>query len=344
MEEFGNSLDKKFEFEFDVSCDLDFDINKLKKLIKKEDVLIFYGGEPLVNLSKLKQIMDAFPENRYCMQTNGKLLDKLPTSYMNKISKILVSIDGDKERTDKNRGEGSYNLLLNNINFIRENGYKGEIVARMTISFPDIYSQVKYLVKLNVFDSIHWQLDAGFYESDYDKEKFSRFVEEYNKEISKLVDYWVENMNKSKVLKLYPFLGIFESLYYNKKTKLRCGSGYANYTITTNGKITACPIMNNIKNFYCGDLDSNPEELTKIEVIEPCISCTSLNICGGRCLYANYAKLWPEEGQKQICQTIIHLINSIKKKIPEIKDLISKKIISEKDFEYEKYFGPEIIP
>lgn len=28
----------------------------------------------------------------------------------------------------------------------------------------------------------------------------------------------------------------------------------------------------------------------------------------------------------------------------EIKKLINKKIISEKDFEYEKYFGPEIIP
>ena len=44
-------------------------------------------------------------------------------------------------------------------------------------------------------------------------------------------------MKVGKVLKIYPFLGIFDSLYYKTKTKLRCGSGYANYTINTNGNI-----------------------------------------------------------------------------------------------------------
>ena len=47
---------------------------------------------------------------------------------------------------------------------------------------------------------------------------------------------------------------------------------------------------------------------------------------------------------KIICKTIINLIEGVKKRIPKIKKLINSKIISEKDFEYEKYFGPEIIP
>jgi hypothetical protein len=38
------------------------------------------------------------------------------------------------------------------------------------------------------------------------------------------------------------------------------------------------------------------------------------------------------------------LIKEIKEKTPEIRRLIEKNIISSKDFEYEKYFGPEIIP
>ena len=79
-----------------------------------------------------------------------------------------------------------------------------------------------------------------------------------------------------KVLKLYPFLGIFESLYYDNPTKLRCGSGYANYTISTNGKILACPIMNGIKDFYCGDINDSPELLKELYVIEPCNSCEYL--------------------------------------------------------------------
>ena len=151
-------------------------------------------------------------------------------------------------------------------------------------------------------------------------------------------------MKKGRVLKIYPFLGIFESLYKGTKTKLRCGSGYANYTITTNGKISACPIMNSVEEFYCGTLDSNPLDLKKIHCTEPCTSCNYYTICGGRCLYSNHAKLWNEKGEKLICSTIIHLIEEINKRIPEIRKLIKEGIVEEKDFEYLKYFGPEIIP
>jgi hypothetical protein len=33
----------------------------------------------------------------------------------------------------------------------------------------------------------------------------------------------------------------------------------------------------------------------------------------------------------------------LKKQLPEIKRLIKKSLVKESDFEYEKYFGPEII-
>lgn len=346
MKEFDNSLNKKFDFEFDVPSESEVDIEKLKKFVKSEDVLIFYGGEPLVNMEKMFEIIDALPNQKYCMQTNGKLLNKVPKTYMSKFSKILVSIDGNKERTDYNRGEGTYDLVLKNIDLIRERGFKGEIVARMTLDNEvgsDIYEQVRHLIDLKKFDSVHWQLDAGFYKFDFN-EKFSEFVEKYNKSISKLIDYWVQEMYSGRVLKIYPFVGIFNDLYYGTKSRLRCGAGYAGYCITTNSKIVACPIMNNIKNFYCGDLDSDSNELKEIGVIEPCKKCEYLDLCGGRCLYSNYAKLWPSEGQKLICKTIIHLIENLRKKVLEIKRLIESKVINEEDFKYEKYFGPEIIP
>lgn len=347
MNEFENGLEKKWKFDFNVPCDTEIDLEKLKKFILQDEnpVIIFYGGEPLLKLDKIKKIMDLFGDStRYCMQTNGRLLDTVPTEYMNKFSRILVSIDGDRERTNYNRGAGTYDLILENIQFIREKGFKGEIVARMTISFPDLFEQVKYLVELNEFDSIHWQIDAGFYKSDFIERDFREFVEEYNHSVSKLVKYWIENIKKGKVLKFYPFLGIFESFYKGKSTKLRCGSGHSGYTITTKGDIVACPILNNVTDFYTGNLDTNIENLKEFSVGEPCTKCMYKRICGGRCLYSNHAKLWPENGMKMICETIIHLINSIKKNMMTIKELIERRVISEKDFEYEKYFGPEIIP
>ena len=282
------------------------------------------------------------------MQTNGKLLNEIPLIYIKKLSKMLISIDGDMKRTDYNRGLGTYEKVIKNILEIREKGYEGEIVARMTLSFPDIYEQAMHIVGLierHIFDSIHWQIDAGFYKYDFDKKQFKAFAGEYNKSIDKLLDFWIEYMKKNKkVLKLYPFLGIFESLYYDKAVKLQCGSGYANYTISTNGKIVACPITNGVKDFYCGDVNTPNEPLKEIYVKDPCTSCDYINACGGRCLYSNYAKLWPQEGEELICKTIKHLIDGIDERISEIDVLIDRGVISEDDFEFERYFGPEIVP
>ena len=56
----------------------------------------------------------------YRMQTNGKLLNELPIEYLNRIDRILISIDGNKEKTDSNRGEGTYNLVMENVSLIRK--------------------------------------------------------------------------------------------------------------------------------------------------------------------------------------------------------------------------------
>lgn len=360
MKEFDNSLSKKWEFDYNVPSESQVEAKKIAEFLEAGDSLIFYGGEPLINFEKMKEIIDFIESSDkegkidFQMQTNGKILDSVPSEHINKISKMLVSIDGNKERTDFNRGPGTYDKVIENIKKIRENGYKGEVVARMTLSFDtspsyDIYEQVIHLIKLidkGIFDSVHWQIDAGFYEFDFNYEKFKDFIEKYNKSITKLVDFWVENIKQGRVYKIYPFLGIFESLYYGKPSKLRCGSGYANYTINTNGKISPCPIMNNVKSFYCGDLDSKikGERLKEFHPGGECKNCKYLWVCGGRCLYENYSRLWPKEGRELICQSIVNLIESIKKRITDIKECIIGGIVKESDFSYEKYFGPEIIP
>lgn len=346
MNDFDTDIEQKVTLDLSAPQSSEIDVNALKEFINKDKnpVIIFYGGEPLLQINKIKEIIDNI-DVPYRMQTNGKLLDKLPIEYLNKIGKILVSIDGDKERTDFNRGKGTYNLVMKNIFQIKEKGYSGEIIGRMTLNpeSPDIFEQVLHLVSIG-FSSVHWQIDAGFYAYDYDKEKFSLFTKEYNSSITKLIDYWVNQMRNQKVLKLYPFIGIVEDLLKGEKTFLRCGAGHSGYAIRTDGKLVACPIMTWIQDFVCGDLDSGPAELKKFPMAERCKNCEIKNICGGRCLYWQHLKLWPEDGNELICKTIKHLVTELKNKMPEIEELIDKETINYKDFEYEKYFGPEIIP
>jgi putative peptide-modifying radical SAM enzyme len=349
FKEFDNELDKKFKFDFSEPDSSVLDIRKLKEFLAKdkEAVLIFYGGEPLLEIDKIKQIMDKI-KVPFRMQTNAKLLHKLDKKYLNKIDKILVSIDGDKERTDYNKGKGTYENIISNLKQARKNGYKGELVARITLSTEipasDIFEQVQHILSLGIFDSIHWQIDAGFYKFDYDKDKFSGFVKEYNKSISRLIDFWINAMKKGRVIRLYPFIAIIDSLLKNEKTLLRCGAGHSGYAISTTGKLVACPIMNSIVDFEAGNLDSEPSSLTKFSISGKCISCPEKDLCGGRCLYWNQAELWPKEGNDLICGAILVYIKELKSRFPDIKSLINKKIIAEKDFDYEKYFGPEIIP
>lgn len=348
--DFGNDLSKRFKIDFSMPPTIQYDIKDLKHFIEKGDknnkhVLTFYGGEPLMHVDKIKEIMDLIPSARYMMQTNGLLFDKLHSKYLNRFDVILISIDGDKEITDFNRGKGTYERVMKNIKLIKENGFNGELIARMVVDEHSmLLKQVKHLVSVG-FTSIHWQLDAGFYGEDYAKRDFAGFSKRYNQEVRELVDFWIEEMKKGRVSRIYPFVGFFESLFYGKKEKLRCGSGFANYTIAPDGKISVCPIMQDWVDFQVGDIKtSKPDDLREISVGEPCVSCKDLDLCGGRCLYANQAKLWPKEGQELICQTVRELINAIQDKLPVIKELISRKVVLEEDFKYEKYTGPEIIP
>lgn len=351
MEDCGEKINEKFKFDFQMPERASYFVEELNKFVKKDKnpVLTFYGGEPLIEIDKIKEIMDKI-KSRYMIQTNGLLLDKLPLKYTNKFDKILVSIDGDKEITDFNRGIGTYDKLIENISLIKKNGFNGELIARMTLSssgaYNNIYENVKHLVEIG-FDSIHWQIDAGFYEDDWKnhEKEIKHFFDRYNNEIRELAKFWIDEMHNGRVLKLYPFLGIFDSLFNGKKFQLRCGSGYANYTIAPDGAISVCPIMFDMEDFFVGNIKtSNPNDLKKIYVKNFCKNCDILEICGGRCLYANYAELWPSEGQKLICKSIGNLIDSVREIIPEIQKLIIEKKISERDFSYEEFSGPEIIP
>jgi len=324
---------------------IEYSMDELKKFIKDEDTLTFYGGEPLLNIDLVKKIMDSLPNNRFMMQTNGTLLSFLPKEYVNKFHTILVSIDGDKNDTNKYRGDGVYEKIIKNVEWIKKNGFTEELVARMTIEDQNIYDSVSHLISLGLFDSIHWQLDANFWHNDWKTRNFKDFIEQnYIPNLKKLIDFWVKTMENGSVIKLYPLLGILNTLMYSKKIDLMCGSGHSNYTIQTDGNIIPCPIMVGMKNYYLGNIKNVPK-LKKVKVLSnKCKSCSYLNLCGSRCLYANIVQPWPENEQENLCKSIKFTIDYINGKTPLIKNLIKQKIIYKENLFYMKYNGVEIIP
>lgn len=333
----------------DIPTDIAYSISELREFIEKDKdaYVTFYGGEPLLRIGKIKEIMDSVKAKAFLMQTNGLLLDNLPKEYANRMHTILVSIDGDEKLTDSNRGKGTYDKVLKNIKHLRENSFKGEIIARMTVTEnTDISREVMHLLSLG-FASIHWQMDANFWQKDYDKRNFKKWAEEsYNPGIRKLISFWLDEIKKGNVIKLYPLLGVFNSIINNEeKCLLRCGAGWINYAILPNGEISACPCTGGIKKLNFGSIkNTNPANLKKIHAGGDCLKCSYCNLCGGRCLYSNTLSPWPKEGREEVCNAIKNLISSLKAIKPDVERLIKKRVITLKDFDYLKYNGAEIIP
>ena len=313
-------------------------------------VLTFYGDEPLLCVDDIRHILDNVKAKHFLIQTNGLLLDRLEPKYVNRLHTILVSIDGDEALTDFYRGKGTFRKVVNNLKLIRQNGFKGELIARMTVmEQTDIYKQVKWLLNNDEFSfsSVHWQLNAGFW-NDFARRDFRRWSEtNYNSGVHKLVRFWVDHMeNKGEVLRIYPFVGIAQSLLLNERQNLlRCCAGWTNYAIQTDGFIIPCPAMWEMKNYYLGHINStNPLRLRKIFVGKPCTKCDVFNICGGRCLYANVTKRWPPEAHDLVCKTVRNLIDATSKEMQRMRKLIENGKINLRDFEFMKYNGCEIIP
>jgi len=356
---FGETLEDfdedfaEMEVDYSLPKKVAYDFKLLERFCGQDPdcVLTFYGGEPLLGVDEIKQIMDLVKPRHFMIQTNGVFLDRLPAEYVNRFHTILVSVDGEEALTDSCRGKGTFRKVVDNLKMIMRNGFGGELIARMTVMEPtDVYKQVTWLLSNGEFSfsSIHWQLNAGFWGNDYSRRDFKRWSKaSYIPGVERLVHFWVDQMEThGKVAKLYPLLGIANSLIRGEKESLlRCGGGWINYAVQTDGYIIPCPTMWGMKDYYVGHIsNANPLDLMKTFVDAPCNECEILNVCGGRCLYANITNRWSREEYATVCNTVKGLINAVEMELPRMKRLIGEKLVSLKDFEFVNYNGCEIIP
>lgn len=319
----------------------------------REPIICFYGGDPLMEIGLMEKIMELFPDAKFVIQTNGLWLRELRPELIHRFETILVSIDGRRGVTDYYRGEGVYDRVLDNLRYVRDIGYDGDLVARMAVSGKtDIYLDVMHLLTLEYpyFDHVHWQLDALW---DYPPaQRYSDFrgwlYNNYLPGLRRLVDTWVDFIRKGMVLGIAPFKGItYRMLTGYKKGLLPCGSGIDAFAIGTDGRILACPIAPEYSFNIIGDIRrDSPDTLRyKIGIGEPCRSCSYYDICGGRCLFANKTMLWGEEGFELVCESVKYLIDIIRENLPVINSSIRDDVISIDMLRYPPFLNSvEVIP
>ncbi len=294
--------------------------------------VVFTGGEPMLNQEFILEFIEKTKERislEYMLQTNGTLLDKIDQLLLENLNFIFVSIDGEKEIHERNRGKGTYDRILTNVMRLKPE-FKGEIMARSTATVENDFSIYKGVEALwNVFDNFHWQIETPI--RYVTKEVLENFLENYKRDINRLADLWMQELQSKKPKRIIPFQAVLTPA---RHIGLRCGAGTSLVVVDLDG---AC--------YGCDTMMGNPR--AKIGSIQEGFDIRRFNYqmnCSGsplRCWNETYNDKQSsmehslgcsiEEVREFYCSTVYILKNAMQKRKEYIHSLIETKKIKPKN-------------
>jgi len=273
---------------------MDYIFSIIKNRKKKEFALSFYGGEPLLNVKIIKEIVEYAKKRftgwglRYNMTTNLTLLDDSILDFLveNNFS-LMVSLDGGRENHDAKRvfvnGKGTHDIVLRNLEKI-EKQYTDYFLEK--VSFSAVYS----------FDLPLKNLYKFYTGSDLVKKKRMRFggVNAYNTTYYEKYPYSKETFDKEfkeifsrvleKVLGGDQLIG-FETFLYNNFKEIGDSLNFRDYSLLggaclfderlyldARGRFHICEKMNNAFSF--GDVDRGFDFKKMADIVREYIEVT----------------------------------------------------------------------
>lgn len=308
----------------------------------EENLIVFYGGEPLLRQKRIKKIIEHTVNNdlKYAIYTNGILLHIIDPYILKNLSCIYVSIDGEHRIHDKLRGKGTFQSVVNNIFKIRQK-FVGDIIGRLTITpISSLYNAT--LGTLNLVDHVYWQL-----ESSPSLANLKSLKNKYEQELDNLFNYWTAHLEEGIIKNIIPFQVIAYSLISKEaQDGLRCGCGKSYVYIDMNGLCYSCDELTNNDKFKIGDI-YNGVKYNGVDLYKDnnpyCKKCSVKSVCGGRCLkcFIDY----PKEKFFFYCDCTKNLIQKVQDNLPLIQKLVNNGTIKSEDLNtYASQYYVEQIP
>lgn len=310
-------------------------ITKTQKNLNEEVAdIYFFGGEPTVDYEQIEKIIDALDKPHsykinYIMHTNGLLIPKAPIHILKKIDLTLLSFN--YELIYKNGHITSYfGQMLESIEHIKSIK-RIPIIGRITVS-PNTSLFTECCLISNFVDYVYWQID-----NCKSVDNLSFYQEQYKNDISLLLKYWINCLEKGIFIRFVPFMSAVRNILVEPDipSKFYCGYGSSMIYIQTNGKCYACCDNVSTDSHYIGDIYDGIHFSEHGINNTICSDCTYLKLCGGRC--GRMHKDFTTERVQQYCELNQYMFNLILENMDRIKDTISKY----PDF-YDKIMDPMI--
>lgn len=284
---------------------VDFLLEKSGPLKKLE--IDFFGGEPLLNFSVLKETVlygkeraeKMGKEIRFTLTTNCLLLSEQVVEFLNKMNmRVVLSIDGRKENHDKNRhlinGKGSHDLVLSRIReFLSSRGEKlyylrGTYTAQ-TLNFLD---DALYLFDLGYSEVSMEPVVALPHEPYAIREEHLPEIFRQYELLAKEIDH---RERKGKELHFFHFEVDATGLTCISKRLSGCGAGVEYLAVTPLGSLYPCHQFVGRSDFRMGTVwegITNQEKLEEFRHLsflekESCRTCWARYLCSGGC-HANH--------------------------------------------------------
>ena len=293
---YENKTNKDISFE-NIKNLIDYELSRKQKYC----IIIFYGGEPVLQKNIIKDTIDHInskmckTEFYYGITTNGTLLDDDFIKYMkeNKFVNIAYSIDGMQETHDLNRktidGSGTFNIVEKNAKKLLN--CFDEVVAMSVITknnLSNLSKNVEYLINMGfkyinlLFDySQDWQ-DKDLYEI---KKQYNKIAEIYAEKIFQEFDVEIPLIDDK--IKTY----IKDEYNCNQD----CKFGMKTINVGTDGNFYPCMQFVNNQDFVIGNCKDGIDINARINLIkntkkenEMCKNCAIRKRCKHTCACKNY--------------------------------------------------------
>jgi len=271
--------------------------------------LIFFGGEPLLNMPAIKAAVDeaacyagrAGTQVHFSVTTNGTMLDPAIVAFLHthRIA-VAVSLDGpcdihDCNRPDKN-GHGSYAGIVSRLKILFE-ASPVPVAARVTLT-PDQWHRIP-----EVFDHL---IELGFHEvgiapvSPVSKSLLPTAEQEalLLAGFGELAQRFVAGVRKGFIVPFTNILDLLGRLHLGQARSVSCGAGLGYMAVDAKGRFFPCHRLTGAEDFCAGSL-ANGIDADRINSSlaalnegrdRHCAGCWARTLCAGGCHYENHLR------------------------------------------------------
>lgn len=244
----------------------DFTLEELKRIfdyLKKKGAVQIYltGGEPLLR-TDFDDIVNYLKKLKFNIGivTNGILIPH-KLDILKKFDHILLSIDGDKESNDKNRGKGTFEKIINAMELLKKNKIPFYL---KTVFNKNNYKQLDYV--LDLAKKYNTTLETILPYENCGKKSTHLNLEEKKELMNKILKYKKQNepikfSYAAHKTSTEIFLKYKKSIVYDKDIKKypKCIAGKLYLFIDANGDVYPC-------NQLIGDKKFKPLNIHKVGI------------------------------------------------------------------------------